>query len=51
MPALQGLVQAFLAMAIFKASYPQGSFEPVAKLLAEAVAMRLCREAEGGTHD
>ena len=51
MGALQGLVQALFAMAVFKDSFPAGSFEPAAKLLAEAIAMRLCREPEGEAHD
>jgi AcrR family transcriptional regulator len=49
--ALQGLLQALFAMALFKESFPLGSFAPTAKLLAEAIAMRLCREPEGGAHD
>lgn len=45
---LAGLVPALFAIALHKADFPPGSFEPTVKIIAEALAMRLAPEPEGG---
>jgi AcrR family transcriptional regulator len=48
LPALGGLVPALFAIAMHKADFPAGSFEPAIKILSEALAMRLAPEPKGG---
>jgi AcrR family transcriptional regulator len=51
MATLAGLVPALFAIALHKADFPPGSFEPTIKIIAEALAMRLAPEPEGGKND
>jgi AcrR family transcriptional regulator len=45
--ALPGIAAALFAIALHKDDFPEGSFEPTARILAEALARRLA-PAEGG---
>lgn len=47
--ALPGLAAALFAVAIHKEDFPAGSFEPAAKLLAQALALRLAPREGGGS--
>jgi AcrR family transcriptional regulator len=46
--SLVGLVPALFAVAMHKADFPPGSFEPAVRILSEALAMRLAPEPKGG---
>jgi AcrR family transcriptional regulator len=46
-PALGGILVSFFAIAIQRKDYPQGSYEPAVRLIAEGLAMRLARQGEG----
>lgn len=48
LPSLEGLVPALFAIALHKADFPPGSFEPAVGLIAEALALRLAAGPEGG---
>ncbi len=47
-PALAGIFMSLFAIAIQRKDYPEGSYEPSIRLIAEALAMRLSRR--GGEH-
>jgi AcrR family transcriptional regulator len=46
--AIEGLTQALFAMAVHKDDFPPDSYGTAVKLIAEALAMRLAKEPEGG---
>jgi AcrR family transcriptional regulator len=45
-PALGGILTSLFAIVIQRNNYPEGSYEPAIRLIAEGLAMRLSRQGE-----
>ena len=45
--ALRGLVPAVFVLVMHKDDFPEGSFKPTVRLIAEALAMRIAAPEEG----
>jgi AcrR family transcriptional regulator len=45
-PALGGILTSLFAIVIQRKNYPEGSYEPAIRLIAEGLAMRLSRQGE-----